>query len=171
MKSIAQDVTPTARQKPEQGEGISSQAAVDVPYEAGHSGHVPHALESTLWGFLHRPETVISLRTATAMGRPAVEGISESLVHEFGREISEQTIKQVLGRMVKLRMEALGYEVHKPRARTKSGIFSTGIVFRPAVHSRPDLFNLWLDQQVRSPDGKIDPDSASRTRAGRQVFP
>jgi hypothetical protein len=129
---------------------------IEPKYQSGHFNHVPHSLATALWDFLHRPETVTRLRTATAMGRPAVEGISEPLVVEFGREINERSAKQVTGHMVKLRMESLGYQVDKPRARTRSGIFSTGMIFHPVIPVGPNSFNGWLDAQVKSPDGEID---------------
>jgi hypothetical protein len=158
MQPTAQHVTPAARQKREKANDMTADTPVDSKYKAGHFNHVPPALETALWDFLHRPETGISLRTATALGRPAVEGISDSLVAEFGGEIDHQAAKQVIGHMVKMRMEALGYQADKPRVRARSGIFSTGMLFRPAIPSGPDSFNRWLDPQVKSPDGKIDPE-------------
>jgi hypothetical protein len=162
VQPSAQHVTPTARPKVEKGNAMSS---IKLKYQAEHFNHVPYSLETALWDFLHRPETVTGLRTATAMGRPAVEGISEPLVAEFGREITERAAKQVAGHMVKLTMESLGYEVHKPRARTGSGIFSTGMVFRPVIPSGRDSFNRWLDTQVKSPDGEIDSEKLKHVAA------
>jgi hypothetical protein len=158
MPLIAQDVTPAARQRLEEGKVMSSDTPVDLKYEAGHFNLVPHSLAAAFWDFSHRPDTVVSLRTATAMGRPAVEGILDSLVNEFGATINERAAKQVIGHVVRLRMESLGYEVDKTRTRTRSGIFSTGITFRPAVLPGPDAFNRWLDAQVTSPDGEFDPE-------------
>jgi hypothetical protein len=136
----------------------SNTSGIELKYQAEHFNQLPYSLETALWDFLHRPETVTMLRTATAMGRPAVEGISEPLVVEFGGAINERAVKQVIGHMVKLTMESLGHEVDKPRARTRSGIFSTGLIFRPVIPSGPDSFNGWLDAQVKSPDGEIDPE-------------
>jgi hypothetical protein len=163
VQPSAQHVTLTTRQKLEKGNAMSSDISrIEPKYQSEHFNHVPHALATELWDFLHRPETVTRLRTATAMGRPAVEGISESLVAEFGREITERAAKQVAGHMVRLTMESLGYVVHKPRARTSSGIFSTGMVFRPVIPSGRDSFNCWLDARVKSPDGEIDPDKLAQ---------
>jgi hypothetical protein len=158
MRMIAQHV-PAAARKIAQGKAMFvDNSKVDSKFKAGHFNHVPPALATALWDFLYRPDTVASLRTATSMGRPAVEGISDSLIVEFGGEIDDRAVKQTIGHMVKLRMEALGYAVDKPRTRTRSGIFSTGITFRPAIPSGPDSFNRWLDTQVRSAGGEIDPE-------------
>jgi hypothetical protein len=156
MQTTAQDVTPAAHQKRKRGNG--TRIRFRRKRKLRHLNRVPRAVTTALWDFLYRPDTVTSLRTATAMGRPAIEGISNSLVAEFGGEIDDRAVKQVIRHMVKIRMEALGYVVDKPRARTRSGSFSTGMTFRPAIPSESDSFNRWLDPQVRSPDGGIDPE-------------
>jgi hypothetical protein len=132
------------------------------PYRAGHFKHVPADVESRLWALLSSQENIVRLETAVAMRRPAVEGISDTLVSEFGSEINHPGVKQVIGHMVKQIMDALGYEVDRPRVRTRSGFFSTGMRFRSKLPSGPDGFNRWLDEQVRSANGALDPVKLAR---------
>jgi hypothetical protein len=129
---------------------------IDRTYRAGHFGYLRGTVGTALWAFLTEADNILRLRTAASVGRPAVEGLSDALIAEFGHEINEPRVKQVIGHMVKQIMDALGYEVDRPRVRTRSGFFSTGMSFRPKLPPGPDLFNRWLDEQVRSPDGALD---------------
>jgi hypothetical protein len=135
---------------------------IDIKYNARHFQHLPGAVGAKLWEFLTRGESIVRLQTAASMGRPPVEGLANVLIAEFGHEIAAPAVKQVIGHMVKQIMEALGYEVHKRRAKARSGFFSTGMSFRRPTPSGPDHFNCWLDAQIRSPDGALDPDKIAR---------
>jgi hypothetical protein len=134
---------------------------VGCRYAAGHFNHVPPTVERALWNFLLQPENIVRLETATLMGRPAVEGIAAPLLAEFGCEVNQQSVKQVVGHMVKQLMQDRGYTVGKSRMRTRSGLFSSGMTFRPKRPAVPDRFNDWLDAQVKSPDGDLDPQKIS----------
>jgi hypothetical protein len=98
-------------------------------------------------------------------------------------------VKQLIGRMVREIMQALGYEVDRKRLRiTRLGLFATGIVYRrgggaPNRHGRgsadarrawlsnatPDSFNRWLDNLVNGPDGTVDPERLRQIAQARGV--
>jgi hypothetical protein len=59
VQPTAQHVTPTARPKVEKGNEMSSDTSrIKLKYQSEHFNHVPYSLETALWDFLHRPETV-----------------------------------------------------------------------------------------------------------------
>jgi hypothetical protein len=91
-------------------------------------------VQDALWNCVLRPENIIRMEAVTAVGRPAVEALSGPLVSEFGREIAQSSIKQMIGHMVRQVMEALDYEVDRHHVRiNRPGLFATGKTFR-----RPD---------------------------------
>lgn len=133
-------------------------------------------LGAGLWKFLIRPDNVIRMETASFLERAAVEPLAPGLVAEFGPDIAQDRIKQMAGHMVRQIMEAVGYEVDRPGLRiTRQSLFSSGARYQPQNQSRdrtmkitPEQrqawiertakspFNIWLDQQVRTPDGKLN---------------
>jgi hypothetical protein len=116
------------------------------------------------------------MKAVTAVERPAVEALSEPLIAEFGRDIAQPAIKQMVGHMVRQVMEALEYEVDRQRVRiTRPGLFATGMTFRRPGHARSrsvivtaehrrewlnraetDEFNCWLDNMIAEADGATD---------------
>ncbi len=74
-----------------------------------------------MWTFLNKPETVAQMKTATALGRPAVEGIEESLLAEFGEAVLDDRMKQMVGRMVRQIMERNGYIIDQQNVKITSG--------------------------------------------------
>jgi hypothetical protein len=133
-------------------------------------------VQDALWSFVLRPENVVRMEAVTAVERPAVEALSEPLVLEFGRQIAQSPIKQMLGHMVRQLMEALEYQVDRHRVRiNRPGLFATGMTFRrpgqprgrsvtvAAEHRREwlnaaetDEFNCWLDGIIANADGTTD---------------
>jgi len=133
-------------------------------------------VQDALWSFVLRPENVIRMEAVTAVERPAVEALSEPLVSEFGREVAQPSIKQMVGHMVRQVMEALEYKVYRQRVRiTRPGLFATGMTFRrpgqprsrsvtvTAEHrqewlnqAETDAFNFWLDGIITKADGTND---------------
>lgn len=89
-----------------------------------------------LWEFLKRSDNLLRMQTATYLKRPAVEPLSEGLLAEFGYELGENGIKQMIGHMVGQIMKATGYELDARGLRiTTPGLFSVGARYRP-VHRR-----------------------------------
>lgn len=64
-----------------------------------------------LWDFLNRPETIARLETASELSKPALQGIGEQLLREFGKDVlDKKDIKQMIGDMVLQIMEWRGWE-------------------------------------------------------------
>lgn len=113
-------------------------------------------LGERLWAFLHVPETLVMMTTATALGRPAVEGIEEALLERFGQQILDDRVKQMCGHMVRQVMEAEGYRVAVQNTKIANGApFVRGTKYRRkddiVMHSfrniaEPRLFALVADK-------------------------
>ena len=52
-------------------------------YEPGCCRGCRNGLGKRLWAFVNSPDNIVRMKTATALERPAVEGVEEVL-HEFG---------------------------------------------------------------------------------------
>ena len=148
-----------------------------LSYQARQFNHASYAIEKAVWAFLTRPDNVIRMETATSVERAAVEALSDPLIAEFGIEIDQREVKQVIGHMVKQIMESLGYEAERTLRITRPGLFTSGLAFRRTGTSRDrsvpitaedrrawlstvqgDAFDAWFDSQVRTADGTVDPD-------------
>lgn len=132
-------------------------------------------LGEAIWAFLTRPDNLIRMETATLLDRAAVEPLAAGLVAEFGDQVRDDRSKQLIGHMTRQIMEALGYELDRSGLRiTRASLFTSGATYR-----RPDRgdrsmkisrkqreawvkntakspFNVWLDGQVKRPDGTLD---------------
>lgn len=132
-------------------------------------------LGRAIWAFLKRPDNLIRMETATLLERAAVEPLATGLVAEFGDQVRDDRTKQMIGHMTRQIMEALGYELDRTGLRiTRASLFTSGATYR-----RPDRgdrsmkisreqreawvkntakspFNVWLDGQVKRPDGTLD---------------
>ena len=145
-------------------------------YQPGHFNIKSYIVGQAIWKMVLRPENVIRMEAVTAVERPAVEALSEPLIAEFGRDIAQPSIKQMVGHMVRQVMEALEYEVDRQRVRiTRPGLFATGMTFRRPGQSRSrsvtvtaehrrewlnaaetDEFNCWLNDIITKADGTTD---------------
>jgi hypothetical protein len=67
-------------------------------YQLGQFNIKSHVVEIAIWLLVVRPENVIRMKAVTAVERPAVEALSEPLIAEFGRDIAQPAIKQMVGR-------------------------------------------------------------------------
>ncbi len=148
-----------------------------LSYQSRQFNHASYAIEKAVWAFLTRPDNVIRMETATSVERAALEPLSDPLIAEFGIEIDQREVKQVIGHMVKQVMESLGYEAERTLRITRPGLFTSGLAFRRTGTSRDrsapvtkeerrarlstvqgDAFGAWFDSQVRTGDGAVDPD-------------
>jgi hypothetical protein len=148
-----------------------------LEYQGRHFNHVSYVIERALWAFLMRPENIVRMETAASLERAAVEALSDPLIAEFGIEIDQREVKQVIGHMVKQIMESLGYETERTLRITRPGLFTSGLGFRRAGTSRDrsvpitkedrrtslntvqgDAFGAWFDSQVRTAEGIVDLD-------------
>ena len=152
---------------------------VDIKYDPQNFRDVFETeLGAGVWDFLIRPDNVIRMETASFLERAAVEPLAPGLVAEFGPDIAQDRIKQMIGHMVRQIMEAVGYEIDRPGLRiTRESLFSSGARYQPQNQNRDrtmkitpeqrqawlektakSSFNIWLDQQVKGPEGKLDLD-------------
>ncbi|MHB9446444.1 hypothetical protein ACYG9R_06685 [Mesorhizobium sp. RSR565B] len=132
-------------------------------------------LGKELWSFLKRSDNLIRMETATLLDRAAVEPLAAGLVAEFGEEVADDRVKQMIGHMVRQVMAALGYKPDRSALRiTRPSLFTSGTTYR-LEGSEPrqvmkitkeqreawikntmnSAFNVWLNQQVRDADGTL----------------
>jgi len=128
-----------------------------------------------LWKFLKNRDNLIRMETATWLERPAVEPLAQGLIAEFGDSIRDDRTKQMIGHMTKQLMSALGYEIDRSALRiTRPSLFTSGTTYRVkgaesrsmkitreqrdawVKNTKSSPFNVWLDAQVKKPDGTLD---------------
>lgn len=133
-------------------------------------------LGQEIWRFMRRPENVVRMETATFLERAAVEPLAPGLLMEFGPDVGEDRIKQMIGHMARQVMEAIGYEIERPGLRiTRESLFSSAARYRKPGDERDrsmkitreqrdawkektaaSPFNQWLDSKVKRADGSLD---------------
>jgi len=124
----------------------------------GRHDHIKNVIQEALQEFLTRPENIARMEAATSVERAPVEAISDALIAEFGAEIDQLEVKQMIGYMVRQIMESRGYEVvGRRRIARPTSLFSSGLKCRRIGRSR-DAFTRWFDNQVRAADGTVDLD-------------
>ncbi|RUV37536.1 hypothetical protein [Mesorhizobium sp. M7A.F.Ca.MR.148.00.0.0] len=130
-------------------------------------------LGKELWSFLKHRDNLIRMETATLLDRAAVEPLAAGLVAEFGEEVSDDRVKQMIGHMVRQVMAALGYRPDRSALRiTRPSLFTSGTTYRQEgsdpreamkitkeqreawiKNTKNSAFNVWLNQQVRDENG------------------
>lgn len=98
-------------------------------------------LGQQLWALLNEAEARIRMRTASDLGRPAVEALEEQLLERFGDKVLEDRVKQMIGHMTRQVMAQEGYVVDAQNVKITGGApFSRGTRYR-----RPDAttFHVW----------------------------
>ena len=149
---------------------MSYERTADLQYRGNYNPEAS-VLIGAIWDFLRRDDNLIRMETAVRLDRAPVEALSAQLIFEFGTSIDLQIVKQMIGRMVRQIMEKLGYEIERKSLRiTRPCLFSSGASYRRKgqvrdrsvrnsadrtwLEGKGDLFNRWVDAQVRGPDGK-----------------
>lgn len=79
------------------------------------------SLGKKLWLFLNEPETRLRLRTASDLGRPALEAVEEPLIERFGADVLDDRVKQMIGHMTRQVMEQAGYAVDAQNVKMTGG--------------------------------------------------
>ena len=102
-------------------------------------------LGRNLWQFLNEDLIVASLETATDLGKPAVTGIEEQLLDQFGEEVVDDRVKQMAGHMVRQVIEARGYTLERRDVFIGSALFSKG-----TRYIRPDWRRLHVFRNNRN---------------------
>jgi len=83
-----------------------------------------------LWAKLNTREYISCLETTTALHQPAVKGIEEPLLRDFGADVMEDRVKQMIGHMVRQVMERHGYEVEQQKVKIDSIPFYAGTRYK-----------------------------------------
>lgn len=102
-------------------------------------------LGTELWAFLASPESRLRMRTASDLGRPALEALEESLLEQFEVQVLEDRVKQMIGHMARQVMEHEGYEIDAKDVKMTGGApFS-----RAARYKRRDsmVFHVWRNSE------------------------
>ena len=135
--------------------------------DTARSGHL---------GVLEGARNLVRMDTATFLERAAVEPLAPGLVRQFGPEIAQDRLKQMIGHMTRQVMEALGYELDRQGLRiTRESLFTSATRYKRRDETRDrsmtitreqrqawlektatSPFNRWLDAQVKEKDGSLN---------------
>ncbi|WP_321927218.1 hypothetical protein [Burkholderia sp. BCC1998] len=88
-----------------------------------------------LWAFLNRESSKIKMMTASDLGRPALEAVSDELLEEFDDQFADNypqrdRFKQMAGAMARQVMEASGYEWVRDNIPLSGAPFSRASKYR-----------------------------------------
>ena len=86
------------------------------------------------------------METAAQLDRPAVEGIEESLLSEFGEAVLDGRTKQMIGHMVRQIMENRGYVVAQQNVKVTNGAPFT----RATRYKKPDCVTYHVHRNIKS---------------------
>lgn len=95
-------------------------------------------LGSQLWSFLNSDSAVACLETASRLGKPAVEGIEEDLLRQFGAKVMDDRVKQMIGHMVRQVMESREWVLDQSDVKVQSIPFT-----KASRYTRPDWVTLY----------------------------
>ena len=94
----------------------------------GRHDHIKNVIQEALREFLTRPENIAAMEAVSCVQGAAVEALSDPLIAEFGAEIDQLEVKQMIGYMVREIMESRGYEVvGRRRIARPTSLFSSGL--------------------------------------------
>lgn len=85
-------------------------------------------LGKRVWNYLISDDARLRLELTTQLGHPAVEGVGDRLLGQFGDNIKDDRVKQAIGHMVRAIMEHYGYHLEQKgvRCRKKKEVFVFG---------------------------------------------
>jgi hypothetical protein len=116
-------------------------------YDAGRFANDAHTdLGRAIFAFLASDASVEAMEVASDLGRPAVAGIEEKLLKEFGDKVLPDRTKQMIGHMVRKIMEDEGFIVDQSDVKMGSVPFSKGTRYK-----RPDWFPLHVFYSTADP--------------------
>ncbi|WP_157692231.1 hypothetical protein [Burkholderia pseudomallei] len=98
-------------------------------------------LGKRIWIFLNESENRLRMRTASDLGRPALEALEEPLLERFRQDVLPDRVKQMIGHMARQVMEAEGYVIDAQHVKLTGGApFS-----RATRYKRPNavVFHIW----------------------------
>ncbi len=133
---------------------------MSIPFDPGVFKSLADAEPGrSLWPFFNRQDVVVRMKTASDLGRPALEGVEEPLLETFEQAILEDRIKQMMGRMVRQVMERHGYEIAAQNVKMSGAPFSRATRYRRRDHP---VIHVW-----RHPDDPRDHVLTSDRAGGR----
>ncbi len=86
--------------------------------------------ESTLgqqiWTYLNSEQAKERMVLTTQLGHPALEGVGDKLLEQFGVGVKDDSVKKATGHMARFVMEELGYVLvqRNVQCRKKTEVFS-----------------------------------------------
>lgn len=83
-----------------------------------------------LWTALNSDRYFAAMETATLLRHPAVKGIEEMLLQDFGVYVLQDRVKQMIGSMVRQIMEAHGYVIDQQKVKIGSIPFYAGTRYK-----------------------------------------
>lgn len=86
-------------------------------------------LGGKLWQYLIKDETVSKLERATLLGYPAVEGIGDEILQNFGEDCRDNSNKQMIGDMVGQIMLKIGYKKLETQRCGQQSLFNNGMLY------------------------------------------
>lgn len=118
-----------------------------VEYRPGRFADVAASeLGRNLWRFITRGDVLHAMEVASDLGQPAVAGIEEALLKEFGDAVLADRIKQLIGHMIRQVMEQSGFVVDQQDVKLNSIPFSKATRYR-----RPDWYTLHVFRNSADP--------------------
>ncbi|KIF82879.1 hypothetical protein [Noviherbaspirillum autotrophicum] len=111
-----------------------------------------HPASIRLWSFLNRDESKIKMKTASNLGRPALEAVADDLLAEFSEQFVENNphrdrFKQMAGAMTRQVMESEGYFWVRDNVPLSGAPFSRASKYR---HREAVEFHIWrLSTDIR----------------------
>src|SRR5271155_3682537 len=94
-------------------------------------------LGRSIFAFLASDSSADAMEVASDLGSPAVAGIEERLLKEFGDKVLPDRVKQMIGHMVRQIMEHEGFVVDQNDVKMGSVPFSKGTRYK-----RPEWYTL-----------------------------
>lgn len=88
-------------------------------------------LGQQLWAFLGEHDSTIRMETASYLSRPALEPLQPFLIERFGDDVKTDRVKQMIGRMVRQKMEARGYALDQMGVKVRTdNLFGTAARYK-----------------------------------------
>jgi len=88
-------------------------------------------LANDIWGFLNSRVAITAMLTATILTRPALEPLQNDLFALFGTPVSDDRVKQMMGRMCKQILLEHGCTLDRTGVKIRTGnLFTTAARYK-----------------------------------------
>lgn len=103
----------------------------NTPYDPGTFAQLYATdLGKRLWQRLNSDAYVAAMETATLLHQPAVKGIEEMLLADFGDQVFEDRVTRMVGHMTRQILDPRGYEIDQAKVKIDSIPFYSGTRYR-----------------------------------------